>query len=81
MANQKTCYYCGNTFPYTGNFGVKTSKFSQVYPVCSKKCEIEFNANKLPETVENEKQGGCISYIIYCILVIGGILALGFIFG
>jgi ribosomal protein L24E len=53
MANQKTCYYCGNTFPYTGNFGVKTSKFSQVYPVCSKKCEIEYNKEKISK---NQKE-------------------------
>jgi hypothetical protein len=52
MSKLQTCFYCGKSF-YPGSsihgnyFGVKTSKFSAVQPVCSKKCEVEFNTQIL----------------------------------
>ena len=51
MPNQEKCYYCGKQFipgsDLHGNrFGIKTSKFSVVHLVCSKKCENEFYSNE-----------------------------------
>jgi hypothetical protein len=59
MANSETCYYCGRPFiqgsDFQGNrFGVKTNKFSVVHPVCSKKCEIEFNNQKKNKSQEQK---------------------------
>ncbi len=47
----KKCYYCGKTFEDLAGLNessrVKNSKFGQAYAVCSKKCEVKFNALKL----------------------------------
>jgi ribosomal protein L24E len=60
MVKQEACYYCGKQFipgsDFLGNrFGIKTSKFSVVHLVCSKKCENEFysnNRNKIEKDLD-----------------------------
>ncbi len=78
MANQEKCFYCGKQFipgsDLHGNrFGIKTSKFSVVHLVCSKKCENEFYSNernKIQKEVDKSEGGGCLGSALLIMIVI-----------